>query len=79
MARFEVEIYMDGYVQVEQRTRYSFWNLLGDVGGFHDGLFLLVSIFYAPFASLAFSLDFAKGTTVDSGKNGSAFENSERF
>lgn len=41
-----------------QRTRYGFWQLISDVGGFHDGLKLLVNIFFTPLFSLSFASDF---------------------
>ena len=28
-------------IVIEKRTRYSVWDLLGDVGGFNDGLILV--------------------------------------
>ena len=28
-------------IVIEKRTRYSIWDLLGDVGGFNDGLILV--------------------------------------
>ena len=64
-----VELYLSGYALVNQRVRYSFWELLGDVGGFHDGLFLVVAIVYAPFSAFAFTLDFVRGSAVDGGDN----------
>ena len=47
-------IALSGNLQIEGRTRYNVWDLLGDVGGFHDGLHLLASGFVAIYASLAF-------------------------
>ena len=35
-------------MSIEARTKYNIWDLLGDVGGFNDGLFLVVSLFMAP-------------------------------
>ncbi len=46
--------------QLNQRTRYSFWQFVGDIGGFHDGLKLLVDMFFAPFVSFSFATDFVK-------------------
>ena len=50
---------------IEQRTRYTIWDLLGDVGGFHDGLFLLGSAIVSIIARLSFQKDFLNGTTVE--------------
>ena len=44
----------------EKRVRYSLWNVLGDVGGFHDGLVLLIRILIAPFAAYNFFFDLIK-------------------
>ena len=37
-----------------KRVSYSLWDVLGDVGGFHDGLFLLFHVVWAPFAAKNF-------------------------
>ena len=42
-------IYIDGDVEEQRRTRYGYWNLLADAGGFHDGLVLLITAFLSPF------------------------------
>ena len=44
-------IYPDVNKQVNIRVRYSFWDALSDVGGFHDGLCLLVRLFMGPLAA----------------------------
>ena len=44
----------------EKRVRYSLWSVLGDVGGFHDGLVLLIRIMIAPFAAYNFFFDLIK-------------------
>lgn len=53
--------HIDNSVQVEKRIRYNFWMALGDVGGFHDGLSLLVYLLMAPFAAIFFENDLLKG------------------
>ena len=47
----EVSLSLNGWLKVEQRTRYNMWDLLGDVGGFHDGLFLLGFMFVTTYAN----------------------------
>jgi len=37
------------------RQRYSCWAALGDIGGFHDGLILIVSIFMGSISSSSFT------------------------
>ena len=36
-----VFFFLDGNLNVYQLTRYNFWDLLGDVGGFRDGIILV--------------------------------------
>ena len=43
------------------RKRYSFWEALGDIGGFFDGLRLLIGLFMAPLSGAFFTDDFVKG------------------
>ena len=45
-----------------QRLRYTFWAALGDIGGFYDGLNLLINIFLAPLSSALFFNDLVKGS-----------------
>ena len=44
-----------------QRTRYSFWMALGDIGGFHDGMNLLVGILMGPLSAALFFQSFVVG------------------
>lgn len=41
-------------MQVENRTRYNFWDLLSDMGGLNDGMMLLGALLVGSYASLAF-------------------------
>ena len=72
---------MSGLKKVESRVRYSYWDLLGDVGGFNDGLFLLGSILLKTYAGLAFKEDYLIGTEFESPKSRSvrSLENSEGY
>lgn len=72
---------MDGYYQIESRVRYNFWNLLGDVGGFNDGLFLLCELFVLPISAMAFANDYTKSRFIDppSSQRTRAFQDSDRF
>ena len=45
-------------IKTMSRTRLSFWTALGDVGGFYDGLLLLIKLFMSPISALFFSADF---------------------
>ena len=42
------------------RVRYSYWDALSDVGGFHDGLSLIIRILIGPFAANFFQNDLIK-------------------
>lgn len=45
------------------------WNLLADVGGFHDGLYLIVGILLGPYSAIALKVDLIDGRPVDVGNN----------
>ncbi len=62
---FRVLIYNGGQLAVESRTRYNFWELLGDVGGFYDGLILCCSIFMSVYSAMAFKVDVLNNKVVD--------------
>jgi hypothetical protein len=66
----KIELSLNGFFKIESRVRYNIWDLLGDVGGFNDGLFLLCSIFIAPLSSMAFTNDFLNDQTIDATKKG---------
>ena len=51
---------IDNEIQVLGRKRYNFWNALENVGGFHDGLCLLVSLVMAPIAATCFENDLVR-------------------
>ena len=38
---------------------------MGDVGGFNDGLFLVMEIFMATYAALAFKVDYLSNLSVE--------------
>lgn len=59
-ASFKHAFKIDNKVQVEKRIRYNFWTALSDIGGFHDGIRLLMNIFVAPIAYIAFQNDVMK-------------------
>ena len=46
---------IDTSQEVYTRKRYNFWMLLGDVGGLHDGLLLLINLFMASISAASFS------------------------
>ena len=46
--KIQFDFYLAQNMFIEARTKYNIWDLLGDVGGFNDGLFLVASLFMAP-------------------------------
>ena len=60
------KFYPDVDKQVNIRVRYSLWDALGDVGGFHDGLALIVRLVVSPLAANFFQYDLVKGSKQDS-------------
>lgn len=56
---------MNGWKQIEHRSRYSYWDLVSDVGGFYTGCFLFCSVFMSSYASLSFKVDYVNGTYVE--------------
>ena len=47
------------------RTRYNIWDLLADVGGFNDGLILLVKLLFGSYSYFAFKKDLLSNFHVD--------------
>ena len=71
---------MEGSAKIQERTRYNFWDLLGDVGGFNDGMFLLCSLFMSSYSALAYKIDYLNGKVVDDHESKrKVFENTDRF
>ena len=77
----QIKLNLNGYLKVESRTRYSVWDLLGDVGGLHDGLVIFCAIFVVPFSTFSFSNDYITGKLVDDSnrQHDRAFQSSARF
>ena len=65
----EIKIHMGTNHHIETRKRYNYWDLLADVGGFHDGIILLCSIFMGSISSVAFKTDYLAKKVVDKEKN----------
>ena len=56
---------LDVDYQEQRRKLYSYWDALGDVGGFHDGLILLISTIMGPFAAHRFFTDLLSSLRQD--------------
>ena len=46
------------------RKRYSAWEVLSDIGGFHDGVVLIVGYFVSPLVSTLFQVDLLQRTMI---------------
>ena len=62
---FELDTDMD----VTNRTRYNFWDLLADVGGFNDGLFLIASLIFSSYSAFAYRNDLVGNLYLADDKN----------
>ena len=56
-------------IHTEKRVRYSIWNLVSDVGGFSDGIYLVLRIFMTAYSAMAFKTNFLNRSYFDSDSN----------
>lgn len=49
-------------MKIMERKRYTFWDVLGDIGGFHDGVILVLYFMMAPYSAKAFFNKFSHNT-----------------
>ena len=56
---------LSGRNRYQQRTRYGFWQALGDIGGFYDGLGLIFGSIISNFAATKFLMDLFKSLHVN--------------
>ena len=69
MMGFEARFSLTGFLQVQARTRFSIWDLIGNVGGFNDGVFLFCSFFMGSFASNSFAVNYLNSQYVEGANN----------
>ena len=50
--KFTLHVQMGNELSTEQRVRYTCWDLLGDVGGFNDGLTFIFEAIMGTYAAL---------------------------
>lgn len=62
---YEHNFQVDPKMQQMATVRLSFWQALSDLGGFHDGIYVLVKAFIAPIAASLFQAELVKGIRVD--------------
>ena len=51
---------VDAYTLEEKRIRYNFWLALSDVGGFRDGLYIILSAIIGPIVAILYENDLLK-------------------
>ena len=56
---------LSGYLNVQSRTLYNMWDLLGDIGGFYDGLLVVASMTFGFYSAFQFRRDFAGSVAFD--------------
>ena len=81
---FELVVHLGKNIEIIERTRYNFWDILGDVGGFNDGLYLVFELIFSSFATFSFKQSILKNIKVDSEAlkktfKSTQFENSVRY
>ena len=66
---FEADFKLTGMLKVENRIRYTLWDLLSDVGGFNDGLYLICQLFMGSYSALAFKVNYLNNMFVNKAKD----------
>ena len=81
---FEILLHLSPSLKIITRTRYNVWDLLGDVGGFNDGLHLVGYFLLSSYAAFSYKQSILKDAKVDgealkkSSKH-AQYENSVRY
>ena len=65
----EFDIKLSNDLKIEERRRYQFWDLIGDVGGFNDGIYALAGLLFNFYSALAFKADLLRDNYVDTMSN----------
>ena len=53
-----IDFSLSNNIVIEKRTRYTIWDLLGDVGGFNDGLTLVCQLLTSVYTAVSFKTQF---------------------
>ena len=64
---------------IEKRTRYTIWDLLGDVGGFNDGLVLVLQILTSAYTAVSFKTQFLASVYYDTNSDARSRRNSHQY
>ena len=62
---FFLELKLDKKINISSRIRYNVWDLLADVGGFHDGMYLVASIIFGSYSAFAFKREMISNMYID--------------
>ena len=63
-----------------ERKRYNIWDALGDIGGFHDGLYLFLQFaFMGRYSSAMFEHSIAQGSKYRKGPGGEQRKKREKL
>ena len=65
MTKYSHDFIIDDKVQVAKRIRYNIWMALSDLGGLHDGIFVVINIIIGPLVATAFENDLLRGSIFD--------------
>ena len=58
-------IWLSSTTKIQQRIRYGVWQALGDIGGFYDGVGLMLGSLMSQYAATKFLMELFTGTKVD--------------
>ena len=56
-----ISLMLSDEMGMHSRQRYNYWQALGDIGGFHDGLVLVINIIMASYSSGMFEQKLVDG------------------
>ena len=59
------KIWLGESAKIQQRIRFGVWQALGDIGGFYDGVGLILGSIMSQFAATKFLMELFSGTKVD--------------
>ena len=81
---FKITIRLGSNIKIIARTRYNVWDLLGDVGGFNDGLHLVGYFLVSTYAAFSYKQSILNNVNVDSealkkSSKQTQYENSVRY
>ena len=57
----QISLSIEPEATILSRKRYSLWDALGDIGGFHDGLVLVIGTFMTSISAFFFQSDLTGG------------------